>query len=751
MMLLDWGADANVCSDEQTPLILASAYGNAALVKHLLNCEADVNMRQNNSDTPTALHAAVVGCKILANQATPRTIFHKIVKRLLENGAKANAVNNNGETPLCLACKRVDHTDDILRTLLEYGADAKVMDATGATPLYMACERGMTQFVKLLLSEGASPNGAACDKHPILVACKGLHYDSVKVLLEFNADVTLSDKKGKTALHHALKTQCHDNSDDNKRSDLVQLLLDAGADTNAASKDGETPFYVSCSNDLFSVVEKMLKCGAKVNGNKDQKLPLIAACRNKHVSLVQLLLINGADPNIPEEYIFRYGLTLPLHIAAADGNRELVQVLLTHGADVDVTDNVENTALHHVIEHYPRHHHEVVFSSNVKSVLEILLENKADVNIANRQGVTPLNVAASRKLLDIVSEMLQKYGGDPNKGSLLADACRQRNVELVDILLKHGADPNMASTIRCSRRHPEQQMLPLFIAVKVGCDHIITLLLSAGASVNMVNSEGRNVLCFAAEQLLSCCGYYSRKTTIRKKISTIHLLLQHGANFNVLMLDGHSPLYLVVRHEHGRNLTVVVELLQLMIKHSAMLTDKYVCLDVDIRRQSLRSGMLMALSKYDVKHKFIVQLLQAGEGFQVIATFCDGLATSNPEVKSICLCQAVVLAGYSPSDEELQNLQFEADDETEEGGLLSQLLNWLIEDRREAPSLVRQCRIAIRRQLSEAVHHQTIIPAIDQLPLPKDMKLYLQFTGVITEVDLQTCESIEETLMKDWY
>ena len=158
--------------------------------------------------------------------------------------------------------------------------------------------------------------------------------------------------------------------------------------------------------------------------------------------------------------------------------------------------------------------------------------------------------------------------------------------------------------------------------------------------------------------------------------------------------------------------------------------------------QSVNPGTLKTLSTFDDKHEFIVDLLRAGAGFQVIAACCDALATWPRKAESIRLCQAVVLAGYSPSAEELQYLQVAAAGETEAGGVLEQLLNWLNEDKQQVPSLLRQCRIAIRRHLSEAVHHQTIIPAIDELPLPNDLKLYLQFAGKRTEVDLSIIKEL---------
>jgi len=111
-------------------------------------------------------------------------------------------------------------------------------------------------------------------------------------------------------------------------------------------------------------------------------------------------------------------------------------------------------------------------------------------------------------------------------------------------------------------------------------------------------------------------------------------------------------------------------------------------------------------------------------------------ATDDRKAKFIRLYQAAVLAGYVPSDEKLQKLQLEADRDHSEGHQIQQLVNWLNEDRQQVPSLLRQCRVVIRRQLSAAVHFQSILPAIDKLPLTTNLKLYLQFGGILSEVDL---------------
>jgi len=240
------------------------------------------------------------------------------------------------------------------------------------------------------------------------------------------------------------------------------------------------------------------------------------------------------------------------------------------------------------------------------------------------------------------------------------------------------------------------------------------------------------------------------QSKLTTKLSVIRQLLKHGAHFNTLMPDGRSPLSLVAdalqkrTARYGNHRTpcpCVIELLQLMVKHGTMLLYSASQLEDDISRQSFSSETLMALATFDGEHGafygFIVDLLRAGAAVRLIASFCNAVATTRRNAKSIRLCQAAVLAGYTPRDEELQNLRLAAAGDV----VLDELVNWLNEDAEQVPSLLRQCRVVIRRQLSAAVHYQTILPAVDKLPLPNDLKLYLQFDGR-TEVDLNVNEKL---------
>jgi len=744
IMLLDRGADPNVSENKQTPLKLAAANGDVVLVSRLLVSGADVNQMQGVSDT--ALHVAVDRCRGFCNGA-----FVNILRTLLKTpGVEPNALNHFHETPLYLACRPTDDdvspNADSVQILLEHGADPNTCSLVMSIPLLFVLP-------------------------PLSLAAISGYAELVMLLIQFGARLDHFDYRGRTALHFAVG---YDDTHWVKRRkwvesymSIAEMLLSAGSDVNKVDWNGASPLYLACDRGDTEFVKLLLSRGANPSMeihtylvyrgyHYDVMKPIESdESRQKQTELIQQqvqLLTNGADPDVQEKGSKDQHLcTLPLHTAAAHWNTELVDLLLKHGAKVNVTDFGGNTALHHAIKRY--HPRPIwsqcsdisVASSNTKSVVDILLESEADVNIVNNSGKTPLCKAASRALLDVVKKMLQVYGGNPNKGSAskspLVVACETGNVELVDTLLKHGADPNLTSTrCHCGSR----SSLPLFVAVDKGNSDVVTSLLNAGADVNAMNHKGKSVVCSAAESVISSQYADSADYKMRDKLSLTRLLLQRGANLNIWMPDGHSPLYLAVnaladvrrREEWYR--TVVIELLQLMVKHGAMLQDSS-CLPRHLGRQfaNSRSRTMIALATFDGRNEFIVDLFRAGAGCQLTAFCCNAVATLPRQAKSISLCQAAVLAGYSPSAEELQRLQLAAASDINAATyLIQQLVIWLNEDRQQVPSLFRQCRVVIRRQLSVAVRFQTILPAIDTLPLPTNLKLYLEFDGPMTEVDL---------------
>ena len=126
----------------QSPLLSAACSGDLEMVQVLLDYEADVNSRSEDSLTPL----------ISALSAIHPQALH-VVRLLLENGAKPNVRTNYGETPLHAASRC--GSLEVVRLLLKYGADVGPENGKGKTPFQVASEGGLHEVSKLLLNHGA--------------------------------------------------------------------------------------------------------------------------------------------------------------------------------------------------------------------------------------------------------------------------------------------------------------------------------------------------------------------------------------------------------------------------------------------------------------------------------------------------------------------------------------------------------------------------------------------------------------------
>ncbi|XP_078608281.1 uncharacterized protein LOC144880137 isoform X2 [Branchiostoma floridae x Branchiostoma japonicum] len=196
--------------------------------------------------------------------------------------------------------------------------------------------------------------------------------------------------------------------------EVVQQLLEAGAELNDTDQDGCTPLYMAASKNHVDVVQQLLKAGAEVDKAKqDGTTPLSTAAQNGHVEVVQQLLKAGAEVNKADEEGFT-----PLYVAAQEGHVEVVQQLLKAGAEVDkvaqVTDNEGScqgiTALHGA-----------AIGGHFEVAAALLSASKGTINQKSTMGffesnekmtdITPLHAAAESGNLNIVN-LLISAGAD---------------------------------------------------------------------------------------------------------------------------------------------------------------------------------------------------------------------------------------------------------------------------------------------------------------------------------------------------
>jgi ankyrin repeat protein len=254
--------------------------------------------------------------------------------------------------------------------------------------------------------------------------------------------------------------------------EVVERLLAAGANVNAANYGGWTALQAASGAGHLKVVERLLAAGADVNAAAAAgyrgRMALQAASEGGHLAIVERLLAAGADVNVADYY----GWTA-LQTASGAGNLKVVERLLAAGADVNAAADDDDSGWMALQAASRGGHLEIV---------DRLLAAGADVNAAagGYRGWTALQEASEGGHLEIVERLLAA-GADANAAddswTALQTASRGGHLEVVKRLLAAGADVNAAAADRGGQT-------ALQAASEGGHLEVAERLLAAGAAVN---------------------------------------------------------------------------------------------------------------------------------------------------------------------------------------------------------------------------------------------------------------------------
>lgn len=170
-----------------------------------------------------------------------------IIQELVAQGAELNAtMDKTGETSLHLAARYA--RADAAKRLLDAGADANAQDNTGRTPLHAAVAADALRVFKILLRNRATNLNARMHEGttPLILAARLAIEGMVQDLISAEADINAADNTGKTALHWAAAVN---------NVEAVNILLAHGANRDAQDdKVSVLPFFISVLISLLLLV-----------------------------------------------------------------------------------------------------------------------------------------------------------------------------------------------------------------------------------------------------------------------------------------------------------------------------------------------------------------------------------------------------------------------------------------------------------------------------------------------------------------
>ena len=393
-MLIRAGANVNAASRYgMTPILFAAQNGDPAVVAALVKAGANPNSALPEGQT--------------ALMTAARTGSVESIKLLVETGANVDAKEQwQGQTALMWAASQ--NNAAAVKALIALGANKDERSKLLSFPEMKWETSGMVTTVL--------PRGGWT---PLMYAARDGAADAIAALADAKADLNATDPDGTTALMYAIT---------NAHFDTAAVLIEKGANPNVADSTGTTALYSAVDMhtmgpmlsrpspklvdklDSADIVRILVAKGANVNARLKRPIigrhhtptgdaslgegttPLARAAKSNDLQLMHVLLDAGADPKLTLKdrttvlmisaaggaVVGAYAVAIPV---TEDSSIEAIKLCLDRGVDINAFKTNGTTAVHSAVQR------------GAPKVVRYLAEHGAKLDMKNKQGRTPLDIA----------------------------------------------------------------------------------------------------------------------------------------------------------------------------------------------------------------------------------------------------------------------------------------------------------------------------------------------------------------------
>ena len=337
----------------------------------------------------------------------------------------------------------------------------------------------------------------------------------------------------------------------------VKRLLRAGADVSIANNYGATAMSLAAEVGSTEMLQVLLEVGANADSpNPDGQTALMAVARTGNVAAAQLLLSHGATVDARE----KWGGQTALMWASARRHPAMMQLLIANGAAVDARSTDRDYQRHVTAEGRPKSLDSggltpLLYAAreNCGACVDVLLKNRADINLPDPDGVSPLLVAIMNANWDLARQLIEA-GADVNQWDIfgetpLLNAVNLRNridggkasidpinrttgLAILRLLLERGADPNIQLFFKPANATGAlntRGVTPLIRAAAAGDVEVVKLLLAHGADATMYSGDRQRPI----------HAVIAGRAPESQALEVIKLLHEAGTDVNVLGLVNH--------------------------------------------------------------------------------------------------------------------------------------------------------------------------------------------------------------------
>ena len=469
-------------------------------------------------DARALVMALTQSCEVGSQDMVNLLIQHepKLVKSI------QHSLHETCRHPLCIAITN----SDVGLTVMLHKSGAQLFNdvSTEEKPTYYTlCEGSLRQMcsrqdefsdvLPLLLPKYISHFSLS---DGLLAACTAACARAARLFLDRSADVDCCDE-GLTPLHATIQAQS---------SEIVSLLLAAGADVNKADSKHKTPLYVATDQEHCEIATKLIDAGADTN--PEACSPLLTACQHNYLDIIELLLENKANPN----QTFSEGHILQITHKAE--HFEAVRLLLEYGADASILHTLGlKTSC------------ELGYTQVAKYIVHDMLDQS-------------IKAACQNGFLNTVFEVIMSINNEEGHGLHLVHTLQQNVAVTVETSTQRKIDTlrDDTSLWQCLRKRDIAKMRDLFKedhdvnsvnaagrsllqeCIQQGITHVIPDLCSAPKKIHIdhKDSAGRTALFYS----LTCPYVYTKQGNL---ISVFEYLVSQGADVKVRDHFGRSILH----------------------------------------------------------------------------------------------------------------------------------------------------------------------------------------------------------------